>query len=272
MDGRLGRPWSTAVYAPRVARWVRVGAAGSAVFWAVFFFGVVDLSVIANPGEFEPVVALEASWGVLFTFFVAGSLAAAACDPRVAPAAAVQLVVVAVALLAGAILGSNAELLPVAAVLAGTAAVLLGTNRAALPGAFRWAPHWPGVAVAIVAAPAWLWYAGWSFGNSRGPGAESDVTRGIDHWPVHGATAVAICAASVVASVWPRGRRLLATTTCLAGTVLGAASLAYPTSAGAMPSRAWSFAAILWSLTVGLLVAGAQKLPLDIVRPGVERA
>src|SRR3954452_24002749 len=124
MDGRLGRPWSTAVYAPRVARRGRGGGDGSAVLWAVFFFGVVDLSVIANPGEFEPVVALEASWGVLFTFFVAGSLAAAAWNPCVAPAAPVQLAV-AVALLAGAILGSNAEPLPVAAVLAGTAAVLL---------------------------------------------------------------------------------------------------------------------------------------------------
>ena len=48
---------------------VRITAAAVALSWAVLFFGI-DLSVIADPGDFTPVAALEASWGVLFTLFV----------------------------------------------------------------------------------------------------------------------------------------------------------------------------------------------------------
>ena len=46
----------------------RIAATALADLWAVLFFGIIDLSVIAAPGDFAPVVALRGQLGVLFTF------------------------------------------------------------------------------------------------------------------------------------------------------------------------------------------------------------
>jgi hypothetical protein len=234
----------------------RIAAAVFAIFWAVLFFGVIDLSVIASPGVFVPVVALEASWGVLFTFFVAGALLAVTWRPGDSVPAAVQLAVVAAALLTSCLLGLDRAPLPVAAVLAITSALVLRLNVLRRPDVLTLAVHRPTALAAAVAAPFWLWYAGDAFANSRERMQQDDVTWGMNHWPVHGATALALAAAALLAAFWPHGRRQLAVTTSLAGTVLGAASLAYPSSAGAMSSRAWSFGVILWSVTLGLFGAG----------------
>jgi hypothetical protein len=233
---------------------VRVGAAASAVFWAVFFFGLIDLGVLADPRDFLPVVALEAGWGVLFTFFVAGPLVVVAWRPQAAVACAVQLFLAAVALLVGSLLGLDARPLPVALALGVTAVLVLLPQRARLRSEFVLAPDRPLVALAVVAAPFCVVHALHAFSASRGgPFGGSDITWGIDHWPVLGAAALTIVLSSAAASVWPGGRRLLGATTCLAGTVLGVASLAYPDSSGAMTPSGWAVAAILWAVAVGLL-------------------
>jgi hypothetical protein len=239
---------------------VRIAAAAVALLWAVLFFGVIDLSVIADPGdEFAPVAVLEASWGVLFTFFVAGALLAVAWQPRATVPAAAQLMIVAVALLVSCLIGLDLGPLPVVVVLAVTSAVVLGLNSVPRTVLLTRVVQWPMLLAAAVAAPFWLWHAGSAFANSRARTQQDDETWGIDHWPVHGAAALAIASAALLASVWPHGRTQLAAATSLAGTVLGAASLAYPSSAGAMPSRAWSFAAVLWSVTLGLLTGRTPK-------------
>jgi hypothetical protein len=241
-------------YAHHVVLAARITAAAFAIFWAVLFFGIIDLSVIVDPGDdFAPVAALEASWGALFTFFVAGALLAVAWQPRATAPAAVQLMIVAVALLASCPIGLDLGPLPVVVVLAVTSALVLRLNTVPRADLLTWVIRWPMLLAAAAAAPFWFWYAGYAFANSRAGSQQDDETWGINHWPVHGATAVAIASAALLASVWPHGRRQLAAATSLAGTVLGAASLAYPASAGAMPSRTWSFAAILWSVTLGLL-------------------
>jgi hypothetical protein len=232
---------------------VRVGAALSAVFWAVFFFGLIDLAVLADPRDFLPVVGLEAGWGVLFTCFVAGPLVVVAWRPSGGVAAA--------ALLLGCLLGLDARPLPVAVAVGATAVLVLvcggGQLRSELGPGFVLAPDWPLVALAVAAVPFWLLHALHAFAAARaGSGADSDITWGIDHWPVHGAAAVTLALSPAMASAWPGGRRLLGTTTCVAGTLLGAASLAYPDSSGAMASRSWALLAILWSLAVGLRSAG----------------
>ncbi len=243
---------------------VRVGAALSAVFWAVFFFGLIDLAVLADPRDFLPVVALEAGWGVLFTCFVAGPLAVVAVRPAAAVAAAAQLFVVAVALLLCCLLGLDARPLPVAVAVGASAVLVLLLDDGGLRPRLGSdcgsgiAPDWPLVALAASAAPFWLLSALHAFAAARqGSGAGSDITRGIDHWPVHGAAALTLAISAIVASVWPHSRRLLGSTTCVAGTLLGAASLAYPDSSGAMAGRGWALLAIVWSLAVGLLSAGS---------------
>jgi hypothetical protein len=237
---------------------LRVAAAACSLFWAVAFFGIVDLSVVVDPGGFLPDVALEASWGALFTFFVAGALLAVAVRPGAAGPAAAQLLLVAVALGMGCVGASDPGPLPVAAVLAVTAALLVRGDARVLLAVLRAQPRPVLAAVAVAAAPFWLLHA-WhavDAGRSRSP-SEADLTWGIDHWPVHGATALTIGAAAVLAALCPVPRRLLAATACFAGAVLGAASLAYPDSNGAMLDRSWSLAAVLWSITIGLLgVAG----------------
>ena len=121
------------------------------------------------------------------------------------------------------------------------------------------------VVAASVAVPFWLWYAGDAFASSRARAQGDDVTWGINHWPVHGATALTIGAAALLASFWPHGRRQLAVTSGLAGAVLGAASLAYPASAGATPPEAGPSAVIVWSVILGLL--GARASARQLVRP-----
>jgi hypothetical protein len=245
-------------YPPRVVLAVRVGAAVSALFWAVFFYGLIDLAVLADPRDFLLVVALEAGWGVLFTFFVAGPLVVVALRPQAAVAAAVQLFLVTVALLVSCLLGLDARPLPVALALGATAVLLLLASGTDVRSAFGLAPDRPLVALAIAAAPFWLLYAVHAFSASRGgASADSDITWGIDHWPVHGAAALTIVLSSAAASLWAGGRRLLGATTCLAGTILGVASLAYPDSSGAMAHGGWALAAILWSVAVGLLSKSA---------------
>jgi hypothetical protein len=234
---------------------VRVGAAVSALFWAVFFYGLIDLAVLVDPRDFLPVVALEAGWGVLFTFFVAGPLVVVAWRPQAAVAAAVQLFLVTVALLVSCLLGLDARPVPVALALGATAVLLLLASGTDVKSGFGLAPDRPLVALAIAAAPFWLLYA--LHASRGGASADSDITWGIDHWPVHGAAALTIVLSSAAASVWPGGRRLLGAMTCLAGTILGVASLAYPDSSGAMAHSGWALAAILWSVAVGLLSKSA---------------
>jgi hypothetical protein len=237
---------------------VRIGAAASALFWAVFFYGLIDLAVLADPRDFLPVVALEAGWGVLFTFFVAGPLVVVAWRPQAAVAAAVQLSLVTIALLVSCVLGLDARPLPVALALGATAVLLLLASGTRVRSGFGLAPDRPLVALAVAAGPFWLLYALHAFSASRGAvSADSDITWGMDDWPVHGAAALSILLSSAAASVWPGGRRLLGATTCLAGTILGVASLVYRDSSGAMANSGWALAAILWSAALGLLSKSA---------------
>ena len=98
--------------------WLRAVAVAAAVFWSVLFFGLIDLSTMYDPGEFVGVVPLEVSWGVFFTFVVAGAFVSVALRPADRLPPAVQLLVAAVALVTGSVLGLRWEPLPVAVVLA----------------------------------------------------------------------------------------------------------------------------------------------------------
>ncbi len=233
--------------------WLRAAAVVAAVFWSVLFFGLIDLATMYAPGEFEAVVPLEVSWGVFFTFVVAGAFVSVALRPEDRLPPAVQLLVAAVAVLTGSVLGLRWEPLPVAAVLALSGGLLLARSG--------WRSRWsrqevqvsrPLLVVAAAALPFWGAYAWTAFAAAR-LGVDDDYTNGIPHWPVQAATGLALAVCAVLAAVWPRGRRLLATSTCLSATLLGAATLAYPEATGAMAGRGYGLAAMIWGLAVGLL-------------------
>jgi hypothetical protein len=233
--------------------WLRAVAVAAAAFWSVLFFGLIDLSTMYAPGEFEAVVPLEASWGVFFTFVVAGAFVSVALRPEDRLPPAVQLLVAAVAVAMGAALGLRWEPLPVAVVLALSGVLLLRRSG----GRSRWSRQevrvsWPLLVVAAAALPFWGAYAWSAFASAR-LGVDDDITNGIPHWPLQGSTGLALAVCAVLAAVWPRGRRLLATSTCLSATLLGAATLAYPVAVGAMAGRGYGLAAMVWGLAVGLL-------------------
>ena len=60
-------------------------ARGSAAFWAILFFGVIDLAVPVGktPGFFDAYL-LETGWGVLFTFLVAAPFLSLVVRPAMA--------------------------------------------------------------------------------------------------------------------------------------------------------------------------------------------
>ncbi len=236
--------------------WLRAVAVAAAVFWSVLFFGLIDLATLYDPGEFVGVVPLEVSWGAFFTFVVAGAFVSVALRPQDRLPPAVQLLISAVALVAGCVLGLRWEPLPVAAVLALAGGLLLVRSG----WRSRWSRRevqvsWPLLVVAVAALPFWGAYAWSAFASAR-LALDDDITMGVPHWPVQAATGLVVGACAVLAGVWPRGRRLLATSACLSATLLGAATLAYPDAVGAMAGRGYGLAAMIWGLAVGLLPAG----------------
>ena len=234
-----------------------------ALFWAVGFFGLADLGVVAhNSPGWESSVVLEASWGSLFTFLVAGANAAAAVRPGVVRAALVQLLVVAVALLVACVGGLDARPLPAAALVLANAVILWLLSGRPGPGRLRGSrPSWPLLVLAAVAAPVWLVQCWEALDDSRTRAEPFDsVSWSIHHWPVHGAALLAIAVCAVLAAVWTEGRGLLGSCTCCAATVIAAASLAHPDTFAVLPSTDVAFLALLWALAVGLIARGGAEV------------
>jgi hypothetical protein len=218
----------------------------------VLFFGLIDLATIVAPGEFLPTVPLEASWGAFFTVIVAGAFVCAAWCPLDGVAPAAQLFLAATALVAGAALSARWEPVVVAAVLAVLAVLLLlGTPR---PGRaeLRLRPAVPLLVVAVAAAPFWAAYV-WQAATASRSGVDDDISIGIPHWAVQSAVGLAIVACALTAGLWPRGRRLLATSAGLSAVLLGIATLSYPDATGAMPWRGLGLAALAWGLALAVL-------------------
>jgi hypothetical protein len=79
----------------------------------------------------------------------------------------------------------------------------------------------------------------------------ADVTNRVDHYAVQGALALIVL--SLLAALWPRGRRQLGASAALCATYLGLVSCAFPgTAAGLGP--VWSVLCLTWGLAVGLVV------------------
>jgi hypothetical protein len=234
---------------------MRTVAALAAVFWAGVFFGLLDLGVVAQPQGWEADVTLEASWGSLFTFVVAGACVTISVRPHILWAALVQLMLVAVALLVACIGGLDARPLPVVCLLLMNVAIFRAMGQTpSLRGPPWRAPSWPLAALAVAGAPLWITAGFQALAASRTRADPiGSVTWGIHHWPVHAATLFTVPVATALAAVWAQGRRLLASSACCVAVVVAATSLAHPMAFGSLASTQLSFLAILWALAVGLL-------------------
>lgn len=239
----------------------------------ILLMGLIDLFTL--PGwvnqEFVWEVPLEASWGALFTFFLAGAYLWVALFPRTPSPALVQLGVGGVALLVGAAAGTDWRPLAVAAGVAASAVALWRlTGRPPSTLAAPWSVRPALLAVALLGLPLWLPYALVAFERSRA-GVLGSVTQGIEHWPVQGAVGVALVLGAFTLAVWADGRPLLRVAVSLSAVYIGMAELAYPDRDGAMESLTWGIGVTLWGLLVAL-VTGPRHASATGTSPGATRA
>jgi hypothetical protein len=191
----------------------RVGAVVVALWWAVPFFGIIDLLVGIIPSKFPdeydwtPTLVTSTSWGLLFTVLVPVPLIAWAVRPTgwVGP----QVVAVGAAVLVAGL----------AAVAAGQIVVaLLVAASAAFPRMWRPRPEWslrrlvatpafwPVDALVALAFGAALFQA-WDVLDTAGSrAADDDNTWGLMHLPMQAGFTLAIAAAAA-AGVWALGNR-----------------------------------------------------------------
>ncbi|SOC56573.1 hypothetical protein [Ornithinimicrobium cerasi] len=223
--------------------------------------GLIDLLTL--PGwvdqRYEWEVPLEASWGALFTFFLAGGYVWVALFPRAPWPALVQLAISASALLVSAGAGADPRPLVVALGVVGSGLVLwLLLGRPPAPRLARPAVAWAPMTVALLGFPLWLPYTIEALARSRS-GELGTITQGIEHWPVQGAVAVAVLLASLTVSLWEGARPLLRVAIAPSAVYIGMAELAHPDRAGAMGSLPWGVGVTLWGLLVALVVVPRSR-------------
>lgn len=246
------RPLTGRLRSVRVAAWLMVAVS------AVGLFGIADLMTL--PGWVDQryvwAVPLEASWGSLMTFVVAGSYVSIARNPRDPWPGSILLGATALSLMLSTVFGADVRPLPLALIIAVPALGLLVAGRRDIRS-FRFVPSlsWLHLLAAAAAVPLWLTYSVHAFRMSRLEPDAGHVTWGIEHWPVQGAAGLTLLAAVLIMTWWSQGRRLLRISTSLSAVYIGTAMLAYPDRAGAMDSLMFGVAMVLWGAVLALLPA-----------------
>lgn len=217
---------------------------------AVPYFGLIDLVTLigwVNPQYVWP-VPLDVSWGVLFTFFLAGGYGWIAVAPRAAAPGLAALLLGGLALLVGAAAGLDARPTPIGiAVLVSAAilAVLTGVRRPVT----GWSVSWPHVVLAGIGAVLWIPYISAALEESR-RGIGREITNGVDHWPVQAAAGLAILLGVALLAFWPPAHRMLSFAASFSGGIIGVATLAYPDRDGATEGMIWAILSVVWALAV----------------------
>jgi len=180
----------------------RAAAVAVALWWAVLFFGVIDLLVGIVPSEFpdfSQFVVVETSWGLLYTCLVPVPLIAWALRPArwVGP----QIVAVAAAVLVAGVTAAAWGQVFVAFVVAASAAFprmwrprpRWSEGRLLVTPAF-----WPVDALLAIGLGGALWHA-WDAVETARSRVGDDDTWGLMHLPMQAGFALAVPAAAAVA-------------------------------------------------------------------------
>ncbi|MDL9979777.1 hypothetical protein [Microbacterium candidum] len=210
-------------------------------------FGIPDLLVTWDPDWYQ---VLEAGWGLFMGVLVAVPFIVLAAAPRFSDIAQGQLLVAVAALAVAAVATADWRLGIVIALLAGEVFIASGLPR--LPALTRPRRAGPLLAVAVVAAPAWIAYAVSLWPRELQRLIDADYTMDIDHLGVQGALAVALPSLAVLAAFWPRGRMFTGLSAGVCAFYLGLVSWAWPETPTALPP-AWSVACAAWGLAVAVL-------------------
>ena len=225
----------------------RVLAGLQAVFYAVLWFGIIDLlTVFVERGqEWRDGYLLETGWGLLFLVLVAGPFGVLAVRPG-HPGALSTLAIVSAALVVGGVWArESAQVLNGLAVGAGAAAVW-AFGRGRLP---ERRPLDPVLAV----------LAGVALGGALVLGRDllaartmlDEVTNGVDHYGVQVSLALALAACVALAAVTTPRLPALCAAGCAAW--LAAVSIAYPDLDGSLGTPG-AVAALAWAVGVALRV------------------
>jgi hypothetical protein len=249
----------------------RTIAAVAAVFWGVFFFGVVDLVAVFLPLEddFYEQYLLEAGWGVLYFILVTVPLLSVAFVPALSsPVAQVALAGCAVGL-AAALTLTWVQLLPAGGLLL-TAALLyvMGTPApdapAEVPGTSRRRTarrDIPTLLLTGVAAVPLTWFsAGIGVSVRAGLRPDDDISAGLSHWPMQAAVALAIVAIAGLTGLRQVGWQVSACTVTVGTAWIGVLSVIYPHHAGSFGLLGGS-AAILWSALFAASTIRSSRQP-----------
>jgi len=213
-------------------------------WWVLPGMGLIDLSVTWDR---EWPVMLEAGWGVLFTVGLGLPFLVAAIWPRLARVTLAQLYVVTAALLVGVVAGLEPQSWWIFVGLL----IEVPLVHAIAPdgGLTKAGPHWPLLALGVVALPVGLVYA-WDMAElNRMSLPTSDITNDVDHYAVQAAVGLALIALPMAASLWPATRRLLGTSSALMAFYLGLVSYSWPLADGGF-STGWSVAVMVWAVAV----------------------
>ncbi len=229
-----------------------------AVLSATLLFGLIDLGTVVGLSDpaYEWSMSLEASWGGLFTFVVAGSFGWIGTVPARPWPGVALLALTAAGLAAGSLSARDPGPLWVAVPLAVVTAVFAWLLRPELAGARPvWRAEPPVAVVAAAGVPLWLAYA-WFTHRASATGSWND-TLGIDHWPVQVGLGLILAAGSaVLVGAW-RDLALWRWAFALTAVPIAWATLRYPEREGAMPHVVWGVLIAVW----GALLVGAAWWP-----------
>ena len=220
----------------------RIVAGFAATFWALPWFGLIDLLVVVEQDEqFHEHYLFESGWGLLFLVLVAVPLMRLVARPG-EPVALAQLGVVAVAVLVGAAWRATwpqawnglgvVVTVGVVAWLGRVRPVHLGRPDPAL------------AALAILGIPAALAYAAPLIENTT---QEEDITNGVSHYPMQASLALAVVMLVALAAV--TRARLPAWTAAFSTCWLGVESIVYPHLRGSFGSRG-GVLTVVWAVMV----------------------
>jgi hypothetical protein len=238
----------------QVTTGVRVAAIAAAAFWALLFYGLVDLLIdfsVADQALRDDVYLLAIGWGLLFSVLVPGAfvLFAALSGPRVFLH---QLLVTAAAiLLCGGLSLELGTLMPSLFLLGMTAglAAAAGIDLRVTDWRFLRRGDWTLMALALLAVVAGITYAAQMI-HAVGYSPD-DVTWGLKHLPMQAAFGVAIasCAAisTLAGAAEELGWRAASFPAGLSAAGFGVASVLHPDQTGS-----WGFiggwAAVAWGV------------------------
>ncbi len=232
----------------------RVLASVAALWWALPWFGLIDLLVVVEQDTlFSENYMFETGWGLLYLVLVAVPLVVLAVRPG-EPVALTQLAVVSVAVLIG---GLWRPAWPqvwngLGLVLTVVLVAWVGSGRLV-----KW--QRPDLALSVltlVALPAAVAYGRPLIANTT---VEEDFTNDVSHWPMQASLALAIVALVALAAV-TRGR-LPAWTAAVSTFWMGVQSIVYPDLNASLGTTGGLLAAAWAVLVVAELQIARRRAP-----------